>query len=56
MTTLRPVPESANPHPRGLYVLALTEFGERGAYYGMLALLPLYLTEVLRMGEGMRGT
>ena len=62
MTALATVPQSPDPkpefptaHPRGLYVLALTEFGERGGYYGMLALLPLYLTEVLRMGEGDAG-
>lgn len=48
-------PQRSTKHPRGLYVLAATEFGERGAYYGMLALLPLYLTEVLRMGEGDAG-
>lgn len=32
-------------HPRGLYVLALTEMWERFSYYGMRALLVFFLTE-----------
>jgi proton-dependent oligopeptide transporter, POT family len=32
-------------HPRGLYVLTLTETWERFSYYGMRALLILYLTQ-----------
>jgi POT family proton-dependent oligopeptide transporter len=32
-------------HPKGLYVLFLTETWERFSYYGMRALLVLYLTE-----------
>ena len=32
-------------HPRGLYVLFLTELWERFSYYGMRALLILYLTK-----------
>ncbi|MDA5192677.1 peptide MFS transporter [Govanella unica] len=34
-------------HPRGLYVLAMTETWERFAYYGMRALLILYMTGYL---------
>ena len=32
-------------HPRGLYVLFFTEMWERFSYYGMRALLVLYLTK-----------
>ena len=32
-------------HPKGLYVLSLTETWERFSYYGMRALLVLYLTQ-----------
>lgn len=39
-------------HPRGLWVLTATEVWERASYYGMLALLVLYLKEHLRMDEG----
>ena len=31
-------------HPRGLYTLFFTEMWERFSYYGMRALLVLYLT------------
>ena len=31
-------------HPRGLYYLFFTEMWERFSYYGMRALLVLYLT------------
>jgi POT family proton-dependent oligopeptide transporter len=41
-------------HPRGLYTLFFTEMWERFSYYGMRALLVLYLTtEYLRGGFGM---
>ena len=32
-------------HPKGLYTLFLTEMWERFSYYGMRALLILYLTK-----------
>ena len=32
-------------HPRGLLILFLTEMWERFSYYGMRALLVLYLTQ-----------
>lgn len=35
-------------HPKGLYVLFLTEMWERFSYYGMRALLVLYLVQHLR--------
>ncbi|MEY2971737.1 MAG: Di-/tripeptide transporter, partial [Bacteroidota bacterium] len=41
-------------HPRGLYTLFFTEMWERFSYYGMRALLVLYLTtEYARGGFGM---
>src|SRR4051812_17428834 len=35
--------QTLEPHPRGLYVLFATEMWERFSYYGMRALLVLYL-------------
>ncbi len=37
-------------HPKGLYTLFATEMWERFSYYGMRALLTLYLTAELAMG------
>ena len=37
-------------HPRGLVVLFLTEMWERFSYYGMRALLVLYLTQHFLFG------
>jgi POT family proton-dependent oligopeptide transporter len=34
-------------HPKGLYVLFFTEMWERCSYYGMRALLVLYMTQHL---------
>lgn len=39
-------------HPKGLYVLFLTEMWERFSYYGMRALLVLYLVEGLHESRG----
>jgi POT family proton-dependent oligopeptide transporter len=39
-------------HPKGLYLLFFTEMWERFSYYGMRALLVLYLTDVTRGGYG----
>jgi POT family proton-dependent oligopeptide transporter len=43
-------PASATPkgHPRGLYILFFTEMWERFSYYGMRALLVLYLLNYLQ--------
>ena len=41
-------------HPIGLYVLFLTEMWERFSYYGMRALLVLYMT-ASTLGDDMRG-
>ena len=38
-------------HPRGLIVLAATELAERFSYYGMTALLALYMTKQLLLPE-----
>jgi len=40
-------------HPRGLYTLFLTEMWERFSYYGMRALLVLFLVDATRGGQGM---
>lgn len=42
------------PHPRGIYTLYFTEMWERMSYYGMRALLILYMTaELARGGLGL---
>jgi POT family proton-dependent oligopeptide transporter len=47
---------SAFGHPRGLTVLAMTEVWERFSFYGMRALLVLYMIDVaLRPGASMLG-
>lgn len=38
-------------HPRGIFILALVEMWERFSYYGMRALLILYLTEHFPFGD-----
>src|SRR5687768_14864035 len=38
-------------HPRGLFVLFFTEMWERFSYYGMRALLVLYLTKHFLFGD-----
>lgn len=43
-TVLKPHERELWGHPRGLYVLFFTEMWERFSYYGMRALLVLYLT------------
>ena len=42
-------------HPRGLMVLATTELWERFSFYGMQALLLLYMTKYLLLPEHARG-
>lgn len=48
-------PDAVSPmgHPRGLYTLFFTEMWERFSYYGMRALLVLYLVDQVRGGMGM---
>ncbi len=42
---------SKNKHPRGLYVLFFAEMWERFSFYGMRALLVLYMTKELMYGD-----
>jgi len=42
---------TSKTHPKGLYVLFATEMWERFNFYGMRALLVLFLANSLRMGE-----
>lgn len=44
-------PETKGGHPKGLYVLFGAEMFERLCYYGMRALLVLYLTKALLKGD-----
>ena len=43
--------ESPEGHPKGLYVLFFSEMWERFCYYGMRALLILYLVKSLAIGD-----
>ena len=45
-------PQKETGHPKGLYVLFGAEMWERFSYYGMRALLVLYLTKHLNTPEG----
>ncbi|MGZ5210670.1 MAG: oligopeptide:H+ symporter, partial [Kaistella sp.] len=38
-------------HPRGLYLLFMTEMWERFSYYGMRAIFVLYMTKMLLMDD-----
>jgi len=44
---------SAERHPRGLYTLFFTEMWERFSYYGMRALLVLFMVDATRGGMGL---
>ncbi len=44
---MTPTMNSSSKHPKGLYLLFLTEMWERFSYYGMRALFMLYLTQAL---------
>lgn len=44
-------PAPAKGHPKGLYVLFATEMWERFSYYGMRAILVLFLTNALQYDE-----
>ena len=45
-----PCPATSQRHPRGLYTLFFTEMWERFSYYGMRALLVLFMVEAVRKG------
>lgn len=53
-TTLKPHQKELFGQPIGLYILFLTEMWERFSYYGMRALLVLYMT-ASTLGEDARG-
>jgi POT family proton-dependent oligopeptide transporter len=55
--TLQPSRDSvSNRHPRALYFFFWGEFAERASYYGMRAIVPLYLTSVLHFSDKDGGT
>ena len=51
--TEHPLSAESKSHPRGLYVLFATEMWERFSYYGMRALLALYMLKALMMNKEM---
>ena len=53
MTSELPPPAKAQGHPRGLYTLFFTEMWERLGYYGMRALLVLFMVDSVRGGMGL---
>ena len=48
-----PTPPTAKGHPRGLYTLFFTEMWERFSFYGMRALLVLFMVDNARGGMGL---
>ena len=42
-------------HPRGFWFFFWGEFAERASFYGMRAILPLYLTKVLLLSDPTAG-
>ncbi|MFH1193783.1 MAG: oligopeptide:H+ symporter [bacterium] len=47
--------EKLRAHPIGFWFIFWGELAERAAYYGMRAILALYLTDVMRFNEGKSG-
>jgi POT family proton-dependent oligopeptide transporter len=47
MTPTETAPATPSGHPKGLYVLFVTEMWERFSYYGMRAIFVLYMTKAL---------
>ena len=45
-----PVSDQTRSHPRGLYTLFFTEMWERFSYYGMRALLVLFMVDAVQDG------
>jgi len=61
MSSTNPAPESTESHtlarhPVGFYYFFWGEFAERASYYGMRAILPLYLTTALHFDETRAGS
>jgi len=48
--SVEPAPALSSSHPRGLYVLFFTEMWERFSYYGMRALLVLFMVKAIQQG------
>src|SRR5579863_5259043 len=49
------VDKTPTGHPPALYFFFWGEFAERASYYGMRAILPLYLTAVLHFSDTQGG-
>lgn len=47
----KPEPPAKTSHPKGFFFLFAGEFAERFSFYGMRAILPLYLSDQLGYGE-----
>ena len=45
--------DSSTSHPKGLYILFMTEMWERFSYYGMRAILILFMTKALLMDKAL---
>ncbi len=50
------VVETPKGHPKGLYVLFVTEMWERFSYYGMRAIFTLYMTKALLLNKDISST
>lgn len=48
--TVEPITPAPQSHPRGLYTLFFTEMWERFSYYGMRALLVLFMVDAVKHG------
>lgn len=55
MSVQSTAPAAPARHPPGLYVLFFTELWERYSFYSMMAILTLYMDEVLRFNEHLSG-
>ncbi|VTR95129.1 amino acid peptide transporter : Amino acid/peptide transporter OS=Nitrospirillum amazonense Y2 GN=AZA_58783 PE=3 SV=1: PTR2: PTR2 [Gemmata massiliana] len=51
MSSATPTPDTPTGHPSGFWFFFWGEFAERCSYYGMRAILPLYLTTRLNMSD-----
>jgi dipeptide/tripeptide permease len=51
----KPVDPALEKHPKGFMFFFWGEFAERSSYYGMRAILPLYLTSALHMSDTRAG-
>ncbi|HEX8660191.1 MAG TPA: MFS transporter, partial [Hymenobacter sp.] len=49
--TEQPLQAESTSHPKGLYLLFATEMWERFSYYGMRAVLVLFLTKAMMMDK-----